>query len=203
MPYKDPAKNRACSDRWHERHLEQVRAYNAAWQTSHPEQVRAAGRRYAAANRDKRRAKDASYRSKNVAKLQASHAAYREANREKQRAYAADRRISHRDILLAIEARYRQKNHEKELIRYATRRARKLSLPSTLTDQHWLAIKAAYKQRCAYCGSKPKVLTQDHVIPITKGGGSTPDNIVPACASCNSAKRDRPPVVIPAIRLLI
>lgn len=41
---------------------------------------------------------------------------------------------------------------------------------------------------CRYCDSLAN--TFDHVIPITKGGNSKLENIVPACASCNSSKKD-------------
>lgn len=43
---------------------------------------------------------------------------------------------------------------------------------------------------CAYC-AKPAD-TIDHVIPVSKGGGSRRGNILPACGSCNSRKRTRP-----------
>lgn len=63
-----------------------------------------------------------------------------------------------------------------------------------LTETQWLAIKVAYRHRCAYCGEK-KPLTQDHVIPVSKGGAHTASNIVPACQSCNSSKGARLPLV--------
>jgi 5-methylcytosine-specific restriction endonuclease McrA len=88
----------------------------------------------------------------------------------------------------------------------ARRRARKKGLPATLTTEQWKAILAAYRHRCAYCGkkeSKKRPLTQDHVIPVSRGGGTTPDNIVPACTPCNSRKRDGPPLSLPHKRLLI
>lgn len=43
---------------------------------------------------------------------------------------------------------------------------------------------------CAYCTTEPAT-TWDHVYPISKGGETKPGNVVPACASCNSSKRDR------------
>jgi 5-methylcytosine-specific restriction endonuclease McrA len=43
---------------------------------------------------------------------------------------------------------------------------------------------------CQYCGS-PKKLTLDHVIPRSKGGLHTWDNVVAACEKCNSVKGDR------------
>jgi 5-methylcytosine-specific restriction endonuclease McrA len=43
---------------------------------------------------------------------------------------------------------------------------------------------------CQYCGST-KHLTLDHVIPRSKGGQHTWDNVVTACEKCNSTKSDR------------
>lgn len=68
------------------------------------------------------------------------------------------------------------------------RRARENELPHTLTDSEWEEIVKKYHYLCIYCGCSDKRLTQDHWIPITKGGGYTAENIVPACQSCNSRK---------------
>ncbi|MFW9258193.1 HNH endonuclease [Nostoc sp. CALU 546] len=43
---------------------------------------------------------------------------------------------------------------------------------------------------CQYCGSS-KHLTLDHVMPRSKGGSHTWDNVVAACERCNSRKGDR------------
>lgn len=45
---------------------------------------------------------------------------------------------------------------------------------------------------CGYCGSKSN-LTLDHVIPKSKGGGNTWQNLVTCCKKCNSTKDDRTP----------
>jgi 5-methylcytosine-specific restriction endonuclease McrA len=45
---------------------------------------------------------------------------------------------------------------------------------------------------CQYCGVTKK-LTLDHVIPRSKGGLHTWDNVVAACEGCNSIKGDRLP----------
>jgi hypothetical protein len=47
---------------------------------------------------------------------------------------------------------------------------------------------------CRYCGgAAPDVkLTVDHVIPETLGGTDLPDNLVAACADCNSGKSATP-----------
>ena len=48
------------------------------------------------------------------------------------------------------------------------------------------------KYTCQYCGST-KQLTLDHVIPRSKGGKHSWDNVVIACSGCNSRKGDRTP----------
>ena len=45
---------------------------------------------------------------------------------------------------------------------------------------------------CQYCGSRSN-LTVDHVIPRSKGGSSSWENIVASCAPCNRRKGDRLP----------
>ncbi|MCG9893734.1 MAG: HNH endonuclease [Thermosynechococcaceae cyanobacterium MS004] len=45
---------------------------------------------------------------------------------------------------------------------------------------------------CQYCGSS-KHLTLDHVIPRSKGGQHTWNNVVAACVRCNARKGDRLP----------
>lgn len=44
--------------------------------------------------------------------------------------------------------------------------------------------------KCQYCGST-RSLTIDHIIPRSKGGGDTWENLVVACCSCNTKKGDK------------
>ncbi|MEM8921550.1 MAG: HNH endonuclease, partial [Pseudomonadota bacterium] len=46
--------------------------------------------------------------------------------------------------------------------------------------------------KCVYCGS-PDDLTFDHVVPRSKGGRTSWDNIVTACSPCNLRKGGRMP----------
>ena len=45
---------------------------------------------------------------------------------------------------------------------------------------------------CQYCGSRSN-LTVDHVVPRSKGGASSWENIVASCAPCNRRKGDALP----------
>jgi len=46
---------------------------------------------------------------------------------------------------------------------------------------------------CQYCGARHKVLTIDHVIPRSRGGRDSWENLVAACLDCNVRKGDRTP----------
>ena len=47
---------------------------------------------------------------------------------------------------------------------------------------------------CAYCGSRTKPITMDHVVPLSRGGKSTKGNLVPACKTCNNNKKSLLPM---------
>jgi hypothetical protein len=50
-----------------------------------------------------------------------------------------------------------------------------------LTDEQWSALKAAWNG-CAYCGATAtSSLQRDCVLPLSRGGRYTLENIVPAC----------------------
>ena len=59
------------------------------------------------------------------------------------------------------------------------------------THQQWKETVIFFGGECAYCGRtmhKGERLTRDHLEPVSSGGTTTQDNIVPACSSCNSSK---------------
>lgn len=47
--------------------------------------------------------------------------------------------------------------------------------------------------RCQYCGRADIALTIDHVLPISRAGEETWENLVCACVQCNNRKGDRTP----------
>jgi 5-methylcytosine-specific restriction endonuclease McrA len=46
-------------------------------------------------------------------------------------------------------------------------------------------------ETCQYCGKRSRELTLDHVIPRSRGGQSTWENLVASCKSCNGKKGNR------------
>jgi 5-methylcytosine-specific restriction endonuclease McrA len=60
-----------------------------------------------------------------------------------------------------------------------------------ITSVQWNEIKRKHNYSCVYCGEPESAivkLTRDHIVPVTKGGLHTKENIVPACQPCNAKK---------------
>ena len=78
----------------------------------------------------------------------------------------------------------------KEMMK-ATKRRRDhkvLNLPHTLSATEWQRALEYFEFACAYCGVVADAFHQEHFIPLSRGGGYTADNILPACPTCNSDK---------------
>ncbi|MEO1093680.1 MAG: HNH endonuclease [Cyanobacteria bacterium J06638_28] len=81
-----------------------------------------------------------------------------------------------------------------------------IRLTSNHAERHWKVPPVNRREvfrrdqhRCQYCNST-KRLTIDHVVPRSKGGTHTWDNVVAACERCNSIKGDR---LLPSTNLVL
>ncbi len=73
------------------------------------------------------------------------------------------------------------------------RRIIKLHSIGSHTFGEWENLKKQYGFTCPACGKKePDItLTEDHIIPLSKGGSNFIENIQPLCKSCNSRKYNK------------
>ena len=48
---------------------------------------------------------------------------------------------------------------------------------------------------CLYCGHSfsPRALTRDHIVPLSRSGSNTWENVASACRNCNHRKNNRSP----------
>ncbi len=53
------------------------------------------------------------------------------------------------------------------------------------------AVFARDDHQCQYCGGNADSI--DHIVPRSRGGGHSWDNVAAACRACNLSKRDRTP----------
>jgi 5-methylcytosine-specific restriction endonuclease McrA len=144
------------------------------WRERNVEHLRLSKRQYREMNREAIREAARLYRQQNVEK-----------ERDRKRRYEQ----SNPDKVLAKNRRWRETHPEARLQQRQRHRARKRENVADLTDVQWLAVQIELGERCVYCGGEPQSL--DHETPVSKGGGHTRSNVVPACFSCNASKRDR------------
>jgi len=93
------------------------------------------------------------------------------------------------------KAREDRKNHPERYRRndfqhYLRRRALKKGCSEHFTLQEWEQLCESFGNRCLRCGQE-KILTVDHIVPLSKHGADTIDNIQCLCRNCNSWKRDK------------
>ncbi len=94
-------------------------------------------------------------------------------------------------------AKFNQRKREKEFGKTFKARCRKHN--TVWTPVNRMEVFRRDKWLCSYCGVRvilskvytPTLATIDHVIPISKGGNHTIDNVVTACIACNSIKSDK------------
>jgi 5-methylcytosine-specific restriction endonuclease McrA len=67
--------------------------------------------------------------------------------------------------------------------------AKRKKAEGTHTTQEWLDLKTLYGNRCLRCGTHEsnldRLLEEDHIVPLSKGGSNWISNIQPLCHNCN------------------
>jgi len=83
--------------------------------------------------------------------------------------------------------------YKNKLMLSKKRRAIKRGALGSHTLGEWELLKIQYGYTCPCCGrSEPDIkLTEDHIIPLSKGGSDNIENIQPLCLSCNCKKHTK------------
>jgi len=79
----------------------------------------------------------------------------------------------------------------------ARKAARNVGTSATLTAYEWKAVVEYHGYKCYMCTTllttepnQPNTITLEHILPLSRGGTSTKENVAPACFLCNCAKRN-------------
>ena len=110
---------------------------------------------------------------------------------KKKEAAALVKSLRPKRVVLTEEQRKEAKRQGKRNYKHV-RRARINSCEVKATPKIIEEARKNAGDRCYYCGRKSK-LTLDHFDPLAKGGAHCISNLVFACFSCNSRKRDLDP----------
>lgn len=200
-PGRARAYNRAYNLAWRARNIDKARATDRTRYAKNPEKVIAANRalkaknpeRYLAARRA-RRAVDPGKHNASVYRWRAKHPEkHRAANRKSYAANPEEKRAKNRAWAVA--------NREKVNDYARISRSRKRSAPEVervvsenvfnrddwrcqlLLKCYGRVVKRATRHQC-----QPNDAHIDHVLPLSRGGSHTYDNVVTACAACNLYK---------------
>ena len=102
---------------------------------------------------------------------------------------------THREEIREMHRKYDKTPNGKNIAarKNHRRRLRNNEVECTLTLEQWEKIIADQKNKCVIC-DKPfntkRKATRDHIIPLSKGGGLTFENVQALCKSCNSKKHN-------------
>lgn len=94
--------------------------------------------------------------------------------------------------------KYRETNKDKikasKSAAKSLRRARMAKAEGSHTKKDILELIYLQEYRCAYCGITLYDDYQvDHIMPISRGGANSPDNLCIACGDCNNSKKNKTP----------
>lgn len=164
--------------KYREEHLEYYQEYNRKWHKEHREFCLARSRKWHRENREydlEYKRKWRKLREKERAEYQRR---YRQENSEKANEYAR---------------RYGQQNPEKIRLKTQRRQASVRNAEGTFVLAEWRAVKARFTH-CPGCDREFTYKlrhTIDHIVPLSRGGRHSVENIQALCGSCNSRKHTK------------
>jgi len=167
---------------------EKYLGYDRKWRKRNPEYMKEYNKKYYERNREKY--------SEYAKKKWKENPEYYEKNREKREECFREWYKKNREKWKGYVKKYNQteKGKASRQREDAKRRVRESEIINTLTSEEWLNILKEYGYKCAYCGKEFDLFDlpeRDHIIPVSKGGSNTKENIVPACRHCNSSKGNK------------
>lgn len=198
---KYPEKVRQSKQQEYKKNKERILAYWHTYYKEHKEKVSNQTKEYRRQHAERLRARRKAYYEKNKEIFKAKKRAWYYANAEKARAYSRQWSLEHPEQTRTKHKAWRQR-HPEDVYKYVLiRRARKAAAPRMeMIDR--MVIYRRDNGKCHLCHRKVSVtgFHIDHLVPLSRGGNHTYDNLALAHPRCN---QQRGPGRLPAqLRLL-
>jgi hypothetical protein len=170
------------------------------YKDEHKEEISVYNKLYIENNREKISKIKKDYNKKNEEELKIKRKIYEEENKEKisnrQKIYNKEYQKTHMKDIIARTIKWSKTPKGRAAYSRAAHKKRSISedVLNTLTDIEWMKVILDQNFKCNHCGrtfGEDLIPTKDHILPSSRGGGLTADNVQALCLSCNSRKLNR------------
>ena len=159
---------------WYLRNKQRVIDAAGEWRLKNPDKAKASVVKYQMKCKETLLEKGKEYREVNRDKLMIRGKAYREANRE------------------LVNSRVRESQRKNPIrLRLEKHKRRSLEQTGSVSVKRVRELLSLQKNLCVYCEVTLETYHVDHIIPLSKGGSNTDDNIQILCPSCNRRKGNK------------
>ncbi len=168
----------------YQRDKEKILKQNEANRQKHIVKRKATSKKWRHDNKELKKKTDADYYQSNKEKIKARVKKYNEENKEDRAKYISDYYKTKKGKLIALTTRQK-------------RRGIVLSTEDgSVTTESLSELLMSQKNKCHHCGCEldhetSRAVHLDHLVPLSKGGTHTLDNVAWSCAYCNLTKNDR------------
>ena len=182
------------AQRYYLENQESILQKNAEWKNNNPDKIAQQVKNWAANNPERRKKTQQEWIKANPHKNTVYMRKWRGTNREQYRKIDRKYRANNRERQRDLARKARANNRERYRNYSRNRNARKRHNGGILTVNDIQLQYVAQDGMCFWCSSPvEQTYHADHVIPLSRGGTNTPDNIVISCPFCNQSKSDKLP----------